>query len=708
MKKFYSFFVLAFLFVCNAFAGGTLTTNKVSLAPGAEGNLVISIEFSEKLWSAEFMLALPEGITADIDKATKGSIVPEIFKLDPTEKDEGILIGLYPSDFSESTFTSESGDIISIPIKADETLEAGDLEATISGISFVGLEESEDLDDVTYKITIEAEAGPYVEPEGTHKLENGLGNLKPGEYKDIQNWGGCWSGNQIENERDWSKFDYLWIKYKDFSGSINFGIMYNEWIATQNWGEQYKDETVALKDPYGVIGVKINHTDKYVNGNAKENGSYVGDIYSQHIREIFIQGTGAGSVTIEEIWLGSEEDYLKAVEDNKYVDETVYKDIMINGDLAGDDVSCFFSKEWAPSEQIQNSRIVELDEGDAKVKAIAVNSFAKISKDWDSQFWIRMPQKLAAGTKFKISFDYKASAKTSVDTQCHNEAGQYIHYQCVGTLNFTDEWQTLEGEFTVPAECNGSDNPSGYKNDFHSIALNLTKAEDMVYYFKNFKIEIPEDAVTEGDTYTPEAAPYKEAEGTHQLAGNRLGFLKAGDYAPGTWGGQWSGNNIANERDWSDFDYFWIKYSGFTGAINFGIMYSEWLATQSWGEQYKDETVKVEDPEGVIGIKINKTDTYATGNAKENGAYVGDIFAKHIREVFIQATAGDSKITIEEFWIGSEEDYLKAVEEAQTATGIKSFSAAKKVEGIYNLAGQKVDKNYKGIVIVNGKKMMMK
>ena len=706
MKKFLSLIAVALAFFANSASAQKLTVNNIEMAPGGEGELVIGIDYTEPVWSLEFNIELPAGITADFDKAVKGELMDQAnHKIELT----GSKLMMYPGDFGDYMFAAASGTVAKIPLKAGADLAEGVLEIKLTEISAANADgDALPIDDMTIEVKIAAEAGPYVEPEGTHKLENGLGNLKPGEYKDIQNWGGCWSGNQIENERDWSKFDYLWIKYKDFSGSINFGIMYNEWIATQNWGEQYKDETVALKDPYGVIGVKINHTDKYVNGNAKENGSYVGDIYSQHIREIFIQGTGAGSVTIEEIWLGSEEDYLKAVEDNKYVDETVYKDIMINGDLAGDDVSCFFSKEWAPSEQIQNSRIVELDEGDAKVKAIAVNSFAKISKDWDSQFWIRMPQKLAAGTKFKISFDYKASAKTSVDTQCHNEAGQYIHYQCVGTLNFTDEWQTLEGEFTVPAECNGSDNPSGYKNDFHSIALNLTKAEDMVYYFKNFKIEIPEDAVTEGDTYTPEAAPYKEAEGTHQLAGNRLGLLKAGDYAPGVWGGQWSGNNIANERDWSDFDYFWIKYSGFTGAINFGIMYSEWLATQSWGEQYKDETVKVEDPEGVIGIKINKTDTYATGNAKENGAYVGDIFAKHIREVFIQATAGDSKITIEEFWIGSEEDYLKAVEEAQTATGIKSFSAAKKVEGIYNLAGQKVDKNYKGIVIVNGKKMMMK
>ena len=688
MKIFRIFTFIVAALLCGNASAQKLTVGEVTIEPNGEATIAISIEAETVQCATNFTIALPDGITADTSDKTKfpGELIDD-HSLDVTPNDAGTEVDVIIYSSNISNFKAASGVVFNLPIKAGD-IEAGTLKGTISTITISDADEAEvSPDDFEFDITVKGEDKPYVEPEGTHQLENGLGNLKPGDYTNIGAWGGTWSGNQIENERDWSKFDYLWIKYKDFTGAINFGIMYNEWIASQSWGEQYKDETVAIKDPYGVIGIKINHTDTYVNGNAKENGEYIGDIFSKHIREIFIQATEGGSnITIEEMWLGSEEDYLKAVEDNKYVDETVYKDVIVNGDLSGEDVSCFFSKEWAPSGQIQNSRIVN--------GAIEVNSFAKISQDWDSQFWIRLPQKLAKGTKFKVSFDVMATAQTKADFQAHNEPGDWKgNFEQVP---FDTEWSTFEGSYNSPSD------------DFHSIAFNLTKAEDITYYFKNIKVEIPEDAVTEGDTYTPEAAPYKEAEGTHQLAWNRLGFFKAGDYAPGAWGGQWSGNNIANERDWSDFDYFWIKYSGFTGAINFGIMYSEWLATQSWGEQYKDETVKVEDPEGVIGIKINNTDTYASGNAKENGAYVGDIFAKHIREVFIQATAGDSKITIEEFWIGSEEDYLKAVEDAQTATGIKSFSAAKKVEGIYNLAGQKVDKNYKGIVIVNGKKMMMK
>ena len=43
------------------------------------------------------------------------------------------------------------------------------------------------------------------------------------------------------------------------------------------------------------------------------------------------------------------------------------------------------------------------------------------------------------------------------------------------------------------------------------------------------------------------------------------------------------------------------------------------------------------------------------------------------------------------------------------ATGIKNVKAAKANDGArYNLAGQKVDASYKGIVIMNGKKFIQK
>ena len=259
----------------------------------------------------------------------------------------------------------------------------------------------------------------------------GVGNLVPGTYENINAWGGTWSGNDLANEQDWTAYDYFWIKYSGFSGAINLGVMYSEWVASQSWGDQFKDATVALKDPSGVIGVKLDKESVYKVGNAKEDGAYVGDIYAQHIREIFIQATAGGSaVTIEEMWLGSEDEYKAAVEENKWVDPTVYADIIINGDLSGNDASCFYSKE-APSTAIMPSTIAD--------GVIVVNSAAQVTNPWDTQFFIRLPQAVPAGTMYKVTFDCMASAAVSVAMQNHREPGDYIGE--LSSVKIGTEWE---------------------------------------------------------------------------------------------------------------------------------------------------------------------------------------------------------------------------------------------------------------------------
>ncbi|MBP5798288.1 MAG: hypothetical protein J6W43_00050 [Prevotella sp.] len=492
MKKFrFIVALLSILFASNTFAQ-KITAADVTIEPGKTADLQVSVEFTEPAWSAEFNIDLPEGITVESVSKNEEFLPSSKQVVEIT----GTKVIAYPSDYGEDVFASESGVFAILTLKAADDLAEGELEGAIKNGSIGDLAGSAfDTEDATFKITVKAGAQPYVEPEGTHQIEGGLGSLvAPKTYENIGAWGGTWSGNSIENERDWSKFDYLWIKYKDFSGAINFGIMYSEWVATQSWGEQFKDETVAIKDPSGVIGIKINHTDVYVNGNKPKDadgnptGDYIGDTFSKHIREIFIQATSGGSnITIEEMWLGSEEDYLKAVEDNKWVDPTVYAAIS--------DDKCYFSKEY-PSTDIVASTV---EDG-----VIIVNSPAKVKEDYDTQFWIWMTQKLPAGTQFKVTFDYKASENANIgNTQCHNEPGQYIHWQLFA-MNFTTEWQTLSETLTVPNECNGEDHGSdGYKNDFHSIAFNLSKDKDITYYFKNIKIEIDETAVTEPEYFEP-------------------------------------------------------------------------------------------------------------------------------------------------------------------------------------------------------------
>lgn len=103
---------------------------------------------------------------------------------------------------------------------------------------------------------------------------------------------------------------------------------------------------------------------------------------------------------------------------------------------------------------------------------------------WDNQFWIVANRTIAAGEETVVQFKYRSSVAATSGTQCHNEPGQYIHWSAIGTLNFngTEEWQNFEAEFTIPDQCDGSDNTGGYKNDMKSIAFNMAEIKEACNY----------------------------------------------------------------------------------------------------------------------------------------------------------------------------------------------------------------------------------
>jgi len=153
--------------------------------------------------------------------------------------------------------------------------------------------------------------------------------------------------------------------------------------------------------------------------------------------------------------------------------------------IIDNDERCFFKKE-SPSQNVFHA--AEDING-----VIAVESAAKADgngDDWDSQFWIRLPQQLPSGTTFKVSFDYKASEASTVGTQSHNNPGGYLHWACIGNVEFASQWKTFSGEISVPSECG---------NNFRSIAFNLSKSDAITYYFRNIKVEIPENVLAQPD-----------------------------------------------------------------------------------------------------------------------------------------------------------------------------------------------------------------
>lgn len=102
---------------------------------------------------------------------------------------------------------------------------------------------------------------------------------------------------------------------------------------------------------------------------------------------------------------------------------------------------------------------------------------------WMNQMWIQAPQSFNAGDIFKVSFRYKASKPSVTNTQAHGQTpGSYLHWEMIGDVSFTTDWQNFEKQVTV----------NGSQNGMWSIAFNLSpnQQEATDYYLDDIKWEI--------------------------------------------------------------------------------------------------------------------------------------------------------------------------------------------------------------------------
>jgi len=134
-------------------------------------------------------------------------------------------------------------------------------------------------------------------------------------------WGGCtieenvikmeagWKGGAIYLNRDLTEFDYVWIKFTNATGKPNFGINYLEWIKKESWGDVYAS-TTAVMDGSGIVGIKLDKESIMVHGDAETGGNGIGDVYAKHVQQLTIQGgSDAAEVTVEGIFLGTTAEY---------------------------------------------------------------------------------------------------------------------------------------------------------------------------------------------------------------------------------------------------------------------------------------------------------------------------------------------------------------------------------------------------------------
>ena len=161
--------------------------------------------------------------------------------------------------------------------------------------------------------------------------------------------------------------------------------------------------------------------------------------------------------------------------------------LIANGNLADSVVTNYYAKE-APSADIVAARIVA-GAGKNNSRGIVVRSADHPAQAWDTQFWVKVNEPLATGSKLHVEFDYAANKAAKVSTQAHGEPGAYQHWGMIGDVNFTTEWQHFSQDVEISDAMAKGDNGNGNGVGLISIAFNL--AEDSVateYYFDNFGV----------------------------------------------------------------------------------------------------------------------------------------------------------------------------------------------------------------------------
>ena len=134
-----------------------------------------------------------------------------------------------------------------------------------------------------------------------------------------------------------------------------------------------------------------------------------------------------------------------------------------------------------------------VDPTDESNGCIIVTSNDAPANDYDAQLFIVLPEKLKEGTELTLTMRVRADrAQAGCGAQAHNTPGDYNHWGCVSSIDFTTEWADYSSTITVSAAMEKGQDGNGTKDGMGTIAFNLSdvKGEKISnnFYFDDIEV----------------------------------------------------------------------------------------------------------------------------------------------------------------------------------------------------------------------------
>jgi hypothetical protein len=309
------------------------------------------------------------------------------------------------------------------------------------------------------------------------------------------------------------------------------------------------------------------------------------------------------------------------------------------------------------------------------------------------QLFITTPHKFKEGEKYRLVFWVRADKEASLNTQAHYGPGQYKNYGSFGgpdDFPVTTEWKKYELGVNEDKTIS-----SGARNSF-SVCFDCYQLKDAnKYYFRFDELSFTDSNVEIGE----------RTLGTADIA---LPVNDGGDDPLST---PVDVSDLLNTYKVENFDFMnkqgnYLKLIGLTVPEEEGDEPDEiFKSVDSWtdGGFVNEQGYFIgEDINGIeVGLDEDSFDgtniDFHVWNNPEAGISFAD--GNTVKTKLCISKAG---------WYYIYNVTLMS-QEAYAAAGISTVKTAKTGNGqIYNLAGQRVDKSYKGLVIKDGKKTIQR